>query len=170
MLTMEPHYEMGPEATEIVFLVDCSGSMKGVGIDGASQALQMFLISLPRSCCFNIVRFGSTHVPLFAGASQPYTEQTLEQALQLADDLKADLGGTELLPPLTEILRGNVATGRARQLFVLTDGQVSNTDQVISLLRQNAQNTRVFAVGIGDAVSRHLVCCLLSPLLVSQSA
>ena len=43
------------------------------------------------------------------------------------------------------------------QVFVLTDGQVSNTEAVISLVEKNNANTRVFSLGIGSSVSHHLV-------------
>ncbi len=35
--------------------------------------------------------------------------------------------------------------------------KVSNTDQVIGLVKQNAHDSRLFALGIGAASSRHLV-------------
>ena len=79
----------------------------------------------------NIVKFGSRSTQLFSSGSQPYTEDTLRRALALCDSLSANLGGTEILRPLKEIFGRKVATGSARQVFILTDGQVSNTEQVI---------------------------------------
>ncbi len=35
--------------------------------------------------------------------------------------------------------------------------KVSNTDQVIGLVKQNVHNTRLFALGIGASASHHLV-------------
>ena len=43
------------------------------------------------------------------------------------------------------------------QVFVLTDGEVSNTEQVVEVCRQNAHNSRVFTVGIGNQVRRIVV-------------
>jgi hypothetical protein len=45
----------------------------------------------------------------------------------------------------------------ARQIFVVTDGEVSNTDAVIELVRKHGADTRVFAFGVGASPSRHLV-------------
>lgn len=109
------------------------------------------------SCYFNIVKFGGSHTSLYPKNSQPYTEITLQQASDFVSKISADLGGTEILRPLEEIFEQKVAAGRARQVFVLTDGEVSNTEQVIEICRQNAHNSRVFTVGIGDEVSRALV-------------
>lgn len=58
MVTMVPEFDMEPEPTEIVFLVDCSGSMSGNRIQAANRALQVFLRALPMNCHFNIIRFG----------------------------------------------------------------------------------------------------------------
>jgi hypothetical protein len=44
-----------------------------------------------------------------------------------------------------------------REVVVLTDGQVTNTDAVLALVRSSAAHTRVFSFGIGAGSSRHLV-------------
>ncbi|MGB6853807.1 MAG: hypothetical protein WBG49_14605, partial [Thermoanaerobaculia bacterium] len=44
-----------------------------------------------------------------------------------------------------------------RQLFILTDGQVTNDEAVIALVRKHSSNTRVFSFGIGAGASHHLV-------------
>jgi len=50
-----------------------------------------------------------------------------------------------------------VPHGHVRRVVVLTDGQVSNTDQVFDLVRRNAASAAVYTVGIGSGVSHHLV-------------
>ena len=47
--------------------------------------------------------------------------------------------------------------GLTRQLFVLTDGQVSNSNACISTVRAHNNNARVFSLGVGSAADRHLV-------------
>ena len=42
-------------------------------------------------------------------------------------------------------------------MFVLTDGEVSNTSEVILLVQANAGNSRVFALGLGESASHELV-------------
>jgi hypothetical protein len=131
--------------------------MSGERISAAARALRVFLLSLPQSCHFNIIKFGSRHTTLFGSGPRAYTEETLAEAMRLCDSLSANLGGTELLQPLETIFGRKVSNGKNRQVFILTDGQVSNTEQVIECCRQNAHNSRVFTVGIGNDVSRALV-------------
>jgi hypothetical protein len=46
------------------------------------------------------------------------------------------------------------------QVFAITDGEVSNTESVIELIRHHGANTRVFGFGIGAAPSHHPVKAL----------
>ena len=153
--------------SEIVFLIDCSGSMGGQNIRMAKEALSILLNSLPIDSTFNIVRFGSTMQLLFH-SSQPYTDSTLEQARHLVRDLEADLGGTEILPALQAILKQpNQDCKRLRQLFILTDGAVSNSQECIQLARAEKKNARVFTLGIGASADRHLVKGLARAIAVT---
>ena len=162
MLTFAPRFgEEGIVATdaakgEIVFVVDRSGSMNGSSIEEARNALQLCLRSLPAGILFNIVGFGSTFEKLFP-KSRPYDEKSLAEASAHVKALKADLGGTEILPALASILKQCVPEGALRQLFLLTDGQVSNTDEVLALVREHAATSRAFTFGIGAGASAHLV-------------
>ena len=115
---------------EFVFVVDRSGSMSGSRIDAAKEALLLLLKSLPVGCNFNVVSFGSQFQSLFGDGSRPYSKETLDQALELQGTMSADMGGTEILRPLKEVFAKAPAPGMPRQVFLITDGEVSNTDQV----------------------------------------
>ena len=162
MLTFAPRFgEGGIAATdaakgEIVFVVDRSGSMNGSSIEEARNALQLCLRSLPAGILFNIVGFGSTFQKLFP-KSRPYDEKSLAEASAHVKKLEADLGGTEILGALESILKPAVPEGTRRQLFILTDGQVSNTEEVLALVREHAATSRAFTFGIGAGASHHLV-------------
>ncbi len=71
--------------------------------------------------------------------------------------MTANYGGTEIYGPLDAIFSAESRSGFVRQIFVLTDGAVSNDDAVIALARRNAANARLFALGLGDGASRRLV-------------
>ncbi|CAF1211559.1 unnamed protein product [Didymodactylos carnosus] len=144
---------------EFVFVVDCSGSMQDESkIDLARQAMLLFLKSLPVSCRFNIIRFGSGCKILFEQeATAIYNEENVEKAEKLIKQMKADLGGTELLQPLQQLDKQAPAPGHSRQIFLLTDGEISNVDQVMDLCRSMATSSRIFSFGLGHAPSRSLV-------------
>ena len=53
---------------------------------------------------------------------------------------QANLISTNILPPLYDILSKPTHTKFPRQLFVLTDGEVENTEQVIGMVKKNIGN------------------------------
>ncbi len=126
---------------EFIFVVDRSGSMSGKYIKEAAETLMLFLKSLPEACSFNIVGFGSRFEKLFP-ESVPYNQSNLDKAITHTEELKADLGGTRLYSPLEYIFSQPLKTHLTRQVFILTDGSVSNTAQVIELVRKNASKAR----------------------------
>ena len=142
MLNFYPKFTSIEVACEFIFVVDRSGSMRGASIKSASETLVLFLKSIPEGCYFNIVSFGSQYESFFP-SSQPYNQKTMEKATRFAEKMQADFGGTELLAPLQSIFRQKPqSSGLPRQVFILTDGSVSNTDSVISEVRKNADSTR----------------------------
>ena len=155
-LSFAPLIEAASAPSEVVFVIDCSGSMEGQSIDEARSALQLCLASLTPAQRFDIVRFGSTWQRLF-GESRPYDQASLEAARTFVGGLKADLGGTEILKALASVVVQELVPGLPRQLVVLTDGQVTNTDEVVRLLRRQSGDTRVFTFGIGAGVDSRLV-------------
>ena len=127
--------------SEFIFLVDCSGSMCGANIQSAADALVLFIKSLPVTCYFNVIAFGSTFRNLFE-VSQKYSMETVEKALLFADKLQASLGGTELLNPLHWALKKPLIADMPRQVFILTDGAVTNTKAVLREIQKYSHQAR----------------------------
>ena len=145
MLNFLPNFAEVEAACEFIFLVDRSGSMRGAYIQSARETLMLFLKSIPEGNYFNIIGFGSSYRTLFPN-TVPYDEKHLEKALKHAQEMEADLGGTELLSPLQYIFGTKPRSGYLRQVFVLTDGSVSNTNACIQQMRSNAKNARCVAL------------------------
>ena len=158
MVSLVPSFKLDVQKTEAIFLVDQSGSMSGGGrMMMVRKALPLFLHSLPSDCRFNIVSFGTRFQYLFGEKSIDYNDRTLERAKDYVEKMTASYGGTEVYHPLESILSQTPIAGYARQIFLLTDGSVSNADQVIRLVKRYNDSARVFTLGLGDSASRHLV-------------
>jgi Ca-activated chloride channel homolog len=142
--------------TEIIFVLDCSGSMTGSSIEEAKQALTVFLKGMDRSMHFNIYRFGSRFEKLFE-VSKPYTQDHLDTAVNYLSTVDADLGGTELLAPLRDIYDTRIAEGSSRKVILITDGEIGNEQAVSRLVQSNAQTTSLFVVGIGYGPNEYLI-------------
>ena len=142
---------------ELVFLLDRSGSMSGASMRAMKEAMQLILRSLPLRCRFQLIGFGSTFAALFPFGPADYDQQSLQSARHYLDDMQANLGGTEIAAPLRAALSGTAAlSSHPRQVFLLTDGQVSNAAELVSMVRKQAASVRLFTLGIGTEVDRSL--------------
>lgn len=157
MVSFIPSFDDLPEKPQdVVFLLDCSGSMQGPSIEQARRALAVALRTLREGDRFNIVRFGSTHTTLW-NTPRDYNQAHLDKATAYAQAIQADLGGTEIYSALSRVLSAPRVDERLRQVFVLTDGQVSNEDQIIELCAAHRDTSRVFSFGIGNGVNEHFI-------------
>ncbi|CAF2625273.1 unnamed protein product [Rotaria sp. Silwood2] len=59
--------------------------------------------------------------------------------------------------PLQWIEQHSPNQGRARQIFLLTDGEISNVTAVLDSCRSMASSTRIFFFGLGKSPSQSLV-------------
>nr|XP_027786422.1 von Willebrand factor A domain-containing protein 5A-like isoform X2 [Marmota flaviventris] len=160
-----PEDEASVTCGEFVFLMDCSGSMQcpmnnqnqsQSRIEAAQETLILLLKSLPIGCYFNIYQFGSSYKEFFP-ESVKYTQQTMEEAVNRVKLMRADLGGTEILAPLQNIYRKPSIPGHPLQLFVFTDGEVTDTFSVIKEVQSNSNKHRCFSFGIGEGASTSLI-------------
>ena len=71
--------------------------------------------------------------------------------------MSGNMGGMEIERPLENILKANVIEGYPKQIFLLTDEEVSNIESVIELVRKNIKYSRVHTIGIGDGASKNLI-------------
>jgi hypothetical protein len=159
MATLVPKFSLPPEKPEVVFVCDRSGSMGGTRIKLATQALKVFLKSLPIGVKFNICSFGSGHSFLWP-RSVTYNQTTLDEAMRHADTFSANFGGTEMLPPLRATIEQRYKD-MPLEIMMLTDGETWNQDALFSYLNQSIREVkasiRVFTLGIGNGVSHALI-------------
>eukprot|EP01114_Cavostelium_apophysatum_P015582 TRINITY_DN4275_c0_g1_i1.p1 TRINITY_DN4275_c0_g1~~TRINITY_DN4275_c0_g1_i1.p1 ORF type:complete len:1415 (+),score=245.00 TRINITY_DN4275_c0_g1_i1:68-4312(+) len=166
MLAFYPQEQIStpPESvfSEFIFLIDRSGSMSGRRIEDAKATLLHLLDKLPKqNAKFNIVSFGS-NFEKFSKSVVMVSPDNLESARKHVRAMSANLGGTNLLQPMEFIFQQPPTPGYSRQVFVITDGDVSNKDQVLRCVYTQADTTRVFSFGIGSAADANLINGLAS--------
>jgi hypothetical protein len=101
------------------------------------ECLNLFIRSLSDDSFFNIVRFESNFKALFPEAVNS-DEETSKQALVIVQNMKIDFDGTEISGSLSSIFQKRLKSSDVGQLFVISDGKISNTDQVLELTRRNS--------------------------------
>jgi Ca-activated chloride channel family protein len=152
LMVMPPDEQEIPSATlprETIFIVDTSGSMHGVSIAQAKQAVQLALQGLKPADRFNVIEFNSITNPLFA-QSQPASLSNLATAKAFVGALQAN-GGTEMRPALAMALDAPASEEHLRQVVFITDGSVGYEDELFSMIENKLRAARLFTVGIGSA-------------------
>lgn len=172
MATLVPRFHLPPQQQqrpEIVFVCDRSGSMGGGRkMAHLRTALQLFLKSLPLGVHFNICSFGSRCERLFPDGSQPYTADSLATALRYAETMTANMGGTEMKRPLTEVFAGrlsgpgpSISMRRNLEVVLLTDGDVWEQKVLIQYVHDVVTDSRgtirLFTLAMGRDASHALV-------------
>jgi Ca-activated chloride channel family protein len=142
---------------DMVFVLDTSGSMRGVKMDQARNALKYLLNNLGAKDRFALINF-ATSVNKYRDALLPADSEHLGQARKWVEALEAT-GGTAINDALATALDYRTKDeGRSFTIVFFTDGQptIGETD-VEKILRntfaKNTANTRIFTFGVGDDVN-----------------
>jgi len=153
MLSFIPDKDEQPsQNSEIIFILDRSGSMDGESIAEARRALQICLHALQAGDRFNIISFGSTYQCLFP-ESVEYSQSNMDIAINNVARYGADLGGTEIYKPLVKALKSR--TILPKRIILITDGEFGNEEAVINLCQNYKNEVAIFPIGIGSGVNQY---------------
>ena len=141
-----------------IFLVDQSGSMRGNSIDLVKKALVLFIQSLPQKSYFQLIGFG-TNFRKYNESPIEYNKDNVKKILEVINGLQANMGGTNISEPLYDIFESKIYDGipLAKNIFLLTDGQVYNRESCINLISTNSIRFRIHAIGIGNDFDKILI-------------
>jgi len=134
---------------DITFIMDVSGSMEGVAIEQGKLALVSALDLLKPVDRFDIIVFNDQFFRLF-GHSQLANMENIADAKKFVRRLSAD-NGTEMYPALKSALQDKAEEGYQRQILFLTDGAISNEEEMFELVASKLGDARLFTVGLGSA-------------------
>ncbi|MCA9590231.1 MAG: VWA domain-containing protein [Myxococcales bacterium] len=137
--------------SDVVFVLDRSGSMGGSSMQEARTALRLCLRQLREGDRFNVLAF-DTEIEAFAAEMVPFTHATLQRADAWLSRVDAR-GGTEMLTPLLEAAR----LAPDGVVVLLTDGEVGNEEEIAQAFVSARRTARVYSFGIGTNVSDALL-------------
>jgi Ca-activated chloride channel family protein len=142
---------------DVVMVLDTSGSMRGVKMEQARNALKYCLKNLTTKDRFALINFATT-VNHYKDDLVDASAEQMDQARKWVDDLDAT-GGTAIDDALKAALKlRSKDEGRTFTIVFFTDGQPTigetNPEKILkNFLDKNTANTRVFTFGVGDDVN-----------------
>lgn len=158
MLMIQPQAEMKlSEITpkEMIFVVDCSGSMSGFPIEKAKEAMRLCLENMHPDDYFNVIKF-SDAANGFATSPVANTPDNLKKGLAFIDGMSGT-GGTMMIEGIKAALDGPRDPKRRRVVLFMTDGYIGNEAEILAAIEDKLGNARLFSFGVGSSVNRYLL-------------
>lgn len=140
---------------EMIFVIDCSGSMMGEPIEKAKGTMDLCIRQMNPDDTFQLICFANNTAKLF-DTPQPNTPDNQLMGLTFLRD-RMGSGGTEMLKPVKEVLSLPEDPNRVRIVCFMTDGYVGNDMEILDAIKKDIGHTRIFSFGVGTSVNRYLL-------------
>jgi len=140
---------------EMIFVLDCSGSMSGKPIAKAKQAITRALKKLQPGDTFQIIRF-SNNASKLGPNPVPATPANIRKGLAYVESLKGS-GGTMMIEGIKAALDFAHDPKRFRLVSFMTDGYIGNETEILAAIHQRLGASRIFSFGVGSSVNRYLL-------------
>jgi len=140
---------------EMIFVVDCSGSMRGAPLEKAKRALRSAITRLGSRDTFQIIRV-SDRASSFGPRPIPATPSNMARALAFVDSLTAS-GDTTSIAGISAALDVPHADHRLRLVSFMTDGYIGNEAEILATIYRKVGASRIFSFGVGSSVNRYLL-------------
>lgn len=151
----EDHSELKRQPVELVFVLDCSGSMNGQPLAKAKNAMERALGHLEPDDTFQIVRFSETASQM---GSRPIraTRENVRNGLRYLKSLESE-GGTMMISGIRAALGFPHDPERMRIVSFMTDGYIGNEAEILAEIHKAIGASRIFSFGVGSSVNRYLL-------------
>ncbi|MFN8644994.1 MAG: VWA domain-containing protein, partial [Candidatus Binatia bacterium] len=140
---------------ELVFVLDCSGSMMGWPLDNAKEAAARALRRLGPDDTFQIIQFSNTASQL-GPKPIPATPENVQRGLTYMQSLTSE-GGTMMIEGIKAALDFPHDPKRLRVVSFMTDGFIGNEAEILGEMQTRIGDARVFSFGIGSSTNRYLL-------------
>ncbi len=140
---------------EMVFVLDCSGSMNGQPIAKAKDAVKRALRKLAPDDTFQVIQF-SISASQLGRDPVPATPENVRKAIRYVDSLQGE-GGTMMIEGIKAALDFRHDPKRFRLVSFMTDGYIGNEAEILGEIHQRLGESRIFSFGVGSSVNRYLL-------------
>ncbi|MBI2926383.1 MAG: VWA domain-containing protein [Verrucomicrobia bacterium] len=140
---------------EMVFVLDCSGSMNGRPIQQAKAAIARALHQLQPEDSFQLINF-SERASQLGPEPLEATPANVRRGLAYLQALNSD-GPTMMVEGIKAALDFRHDPRRLRFVCFMTDGYIGNEAEILAEVHKRLGSSRIFSFGVGPAVNRYLL-------------
>ncbi|HUT28441.1 MAG TPA: VIT domain-containing protein [Sedimentisphaerales bacterium] len=140
---------------EMIFVLDCSGSMRGKPIAKAKDAITRALRKLQPGDTFQVIRF-SNNASQLGPTPLPVTPENIRRGLEYVESLQGG-GGTMMIEGIKAALDFEHDPSRFRLVSFMTDGYIGNEVEILAAVHEKLGASRIFSFGVGSSVNRFLL-------------
>ena len=157
LMILPPQYlrTLPRQPMEMVFVLDCSGSMSGRPIAQAKTAVERALRHMDADDTFQVIRFSNDASQLGPAPIQA-TAANSRRGLDYVRGLHGR-GGTMMIEGVKAALDFPHDPQRLRVVAFLTDGYIGNERQILGEVYRRVGPARVFSFGVGSSTNRYLL-------------
>jgi len=140
---------------EMIFVLDCSGSMAGQPIAQAKRAIERALRRLRPGDTFQIIRF-SNNASQLGPVPLPVTKENIRRGQRYVRSLNS-AGGTHMIEGIRAALDFPHDDQRIRTVAFLTDGYIGNETDILKAIHDRLGASHIFSFGVGSSPNRYLM-------------
>ncbi len=140
---------------ELVFVLDCSGSMSGEPLAKAKTAIRHAIEKLGPDDTFQIIRF-SEDASALGPKPIAATPENVRKGLAFLQSLSSE-GGTMMIEGIKAALDFPHDPRRLRVVSFMTDGHIGNEQEIFTETARRLGDARLFSFGVGSSVNRYLL-------------
>ncbi|HOW70010.1 MAG TPA: VIT domain-containing protein [Phycisphaerae bacterium] len=140
---------------EMIFVLDCSGSMNGQPIAQVKNAIERALHRMEPGDSFQMIRF-SNNASALGPKPLEATPANVARGLRYLRGLEGE-GGTMVIEGVKAALDFPHDPGRLRFVCLMTDGFIGNEAEIIAETHKRLGASRIFSFGVGEAPNRYFM-------------
>ena len=138
-----------------IFLIEQSEAP----INMASKVLRLFLQSLPAKSYYQIIGFGSSYQK-YDETPKECTQENIIKSLEIIDNLRADLGRTDIYAPLNHIYSSHELYDKIKlpkNIFLLTKERIQDKKETLDLIYKNSSKYSIHYIRMGNGLDDDLI-------------